>query len=186
MNCVNVDKMQKGSEQYIKHHPTEEDVQNLNASILQLQDEMKKYDQLFKEEGIEREQFIIQQIHSLDLPDDDNEIYTNLVQTKFKVIASNNYKLKYQILETLIFVLKKKIARLEQTSEELRELVANFGSLENLLKENERLKKENENYRWMEKRFNSHELLKREHLFSEDIPFLRSLIFALQNELLYV
>lgn len=86
----------------------------------------------------------------------------------------------------MIFVLKKKIARLEQTSEELRELVANFGSLENLLKENERLKKENENYRWMEKRFNSHELLKREHLFSEDIPFLRSLIFALQNELLYV
>lgn len=70
-------------------------MQNLNASILQLQDEMKKYDQLFKEEGIEREQFIIQQIHSLDLPDDDNEIYTNLVQTKFKVIASNNYKLKY-------------------------------------------------------------------------------------------
>ena len=80
-------------------------------------------------------------------------------------------------------ILKKKIGRLEQTDNDLKDLVSNFGSLDNLLRDNERLMKENEKYKWMERRFNHHFLLRRDHLLNDDIAYLKALIFALQNEL---
>jgi hypothetical protein len=90
---------------------------------------------------------------------------------------------KLKLLEDYVMVMKKKTQRVEQTDEDLKNLVTNFGSIESLLRENDRLKKEINFFNWVTKRFDHDLLLKHEYLYIDDIPLLRAVIFAMQNEI---
>ena len=89
-----------------------------------------------------------------------------------------------KLLENLIFVLKKKVKRFEQSDSDVKRMIVNWGSLPELLKDNERMKKELKFFDWVTQRFDTELLLKHKYLYTEDVYLMRSAIFALQNELL--
>jgi flagellar biosynthesis chaperone FliJ len=119
------------------------------------------------------------------------ETTTDAIDKEVEVIDEKSVQLyvdsirrKFKLLDDFVFVLKKKIQRLEQTDQDLNSLVSTFGSVEGLLEENEKMKREIHFLGWVQKRFDSDMLLHHEYLYSDDIHLLRAVIFALQNELL--
>ncbi|KAL9650437.1 hypothetical protein ABK040_004661 [Willaertia magna] len=92
-------------------------------------------------------------------------------------------KNKMKLLENFIFVLKKKAQRLEQTDLDLKKLVLEWGTLHELLEENKRMKTELKFFGWVTERFDTDMLLNHKYLYIEDTTLLKSVIFALQNEL---
>jgi hypothetical protein len=119
------------------------------------------------------------------------ETTTDAVDSEIEVIDEKSVLLyldcirrKFKLLDDFVFVLKKKIQRLEQTDQDLNSLVSTFGSVEGLLEENEKMKREIHFLNWVKQRFSSDMLLQHEYLYSDDVHLLRAVIFALQNELL--
>lgn len=117
---------------------------------------------------------------------DSYEKEMEVIDEKSVQLYIDSIRRKFKLLDDFVFVLKKKIQRLEQTDQDLNSLVSTFGSVEGLLEENEKMKREIHFLSWVQKRFDSDMLLHHEFLYSEDVHLLRAVIFALQNELLYV
>lgn len=92
-------------------------------------------------------------------------------------------KEKLKLLEDYILVMKKKVNRVEQVNEDVKTILGNHGSIDALLNDNKRLKREILFNDWVKKRFDHDLLLKQDYLYVDDLPLLRSVIFALQNEL---
>eukprot|EP00698_Gefionella_okellyi_P024826 TRINITY_DN8864_c0_g1_i1.p1 TRINITY_DN8864_c0_g1~~TRINITY_DN8864_c0_g1_i1.p1 ORF type:complete len:669 (+),score=130.83 TRINITY_DN8864_c0_g1_i1:43-2049(+) len=89
---------------------------------------------------------------------------------------------KFRALDTLVMILRKRIARFEE-QKALAESVERFGSIRDLLADNERLRSENEKLRLRETRYATDPLLKRYALNRMPVLSMRTLILALQNEL---
>ncbi|KNC46100.1 uncharacterized protein AMSG_00217 [Thecamonas trahens ATCC 50062] len=90
-------------------------------------------------------------------------------------------ELKFERLEQLIVVLKKKLLRFE-ANEHLARVVEEYGDLPHIIRDNNRLKQENTKLRSREQRFACDPLLNR-YFGESDETFLRVLTMALQNEL---
>lgn len=90
---------------------------------------------------------------------------------------------KFTLLEDVVAALRKRIREYEQTDEDVSKLVTQYGSVAALLEENKHLASELDGYKWLDARFDTEFLTRHEHLQSEDVSYLKSVVYALQNEL---
>ncbi|KAG2389543.1 hypothetical protein C9374_014103 [Naegleria lovaniensis] len=193
----------------VKHQPSENDLKHLEESVSKLEDDIYHHDPiLYKEimEKTEEEELL----HNLTNAEGSKEFFNtkdsiprlpavirnaeakrNATRRGITPYEEMDHAQKYtqclqykmRLLENLIFVLKKKIQRYEQSDSEVKQLVKQWGSLPELLRENEAMKKELNFYNWVTQRFDTELLLKHKYLYLDDVYMLRSVIFALQNEL---
>ena len=91
-------------------------------------------------------------------------------------------EMKFQRLEDLIFVLKKRILKLEE-NEVMAEVIEKYGNVSYMVSENERLKSEVSQLLAREERFKTQPLVVRRKLEDMDTLQMRVFILALQNEL---
>ncbi len=96
------------------------------------------------------------------------------------------WKSRFEIVEQIVAFLKKKNQLFEQADEDLRHLVSKFGSLKTLLAENVQLTNENMHLKWLEKRFDANYLTSSVHWKNNEVNYLKTILFALQVEVLFV
>eukprot|EP00761_Pharyngomonas_kirbyi_P012014 gb/GECH01012041.1/.p1 GENE.gb/GECH01012041.1/~~gb/GECH01012041.1/.p1 ORF type:complete len:826 (+),score=205.17 gb/GECH01012041.1/:1-2478(+) len=159
------------------------DIRTLENSLTTLRQDIRQYDIVGEEKEVER---FSPKNYKLSFSSNYHENSGESEDNQNKECSHRYQELlneKFKLLEDFIFVLKKRNRRIEGETKRLGPVVSKYGSLNSLLNNKEQIEKENHELRKYIARFNSDVLLNRKILEVEDTFFLRTVIFALQNEL---
>uniref|UniRef100_A0A7S1PJW3 Uncharacterized protein n=1 Tax=Percolomonas cosmopolitus TaxID=63605 RepID=A0A7S1PJW3_9EUKA len=168
------EEMHKSDHDLVVKEPSQDDLRKLQQSVKALRKEIADYSQVHMKD-------VHQQI------DNGNNGEASEREPQLESLQDHQFvsllQQKFELLEDFVVALKKKIHSLEQVDEDVKKLGGNFGSVNSLLKENEKLQDQRYILEWSKKRFDVDYLLRIEHTHSKDPAFLRTLAFALQREL---
>eukprot|EP00817_Percolomonadidae_sp_ATCC50343_P001321 CAMPEP_0117430216 /NCGR_PEP_ID=MMETSP0758-20121206/9745_1 /TAXON_ID=63605 /ORGANISM="Percolomonas cosmopolitus, Strain AE-1 (ATCC 50343)" /LENGTH=487 /DNA_ID=CAMNT_0005217993 /DNA_START=209 /DNA_END=1669 /DNA_ORIENTATION=- len=156
--------MEKSDHDLMVAEPSRDDYNKLKDSVGALEKEINAFQALHCKELFEKASL------TSTTPPTSNNPYMTLLSKKLC------------LLEDFTVTLKKQIHILEQADADVARL-NHHGSVASLLSENNRLVESSNLFEWSKKRYDPLYVLRHAHLSSNDVPFLKAVVFALQREL---